>query len=198
MAHRKNEPPPPPDVEGMPLMSEVKVCSGCHHELSRDAFHFDRDNHSADGFKNICKVCRASREQAEDNAEIAAKVDKLDTATSIILDTIAASGGSKVPHVVEVFEHLIGAYGGAQGLAQHYMANYLMAKPGSAIRQKLLDTMIRLTIKATETGAVRKPLDMMDDAELEILANEQAKRLFFAQGNLLSNKEEDQSDKKVS
>ena len=170
--------PNAPTVAGLsPVMDETKPCSKCQEYLPKTASYFDRDNHAADGFRDICKQCRAENKQLEENKEIAERVDRLDEATAKVLDIILSDNYTPLPHVGEVYQSLIGVFGGAQGYAQHFMANYLMAKPGSSTRQKQLDTILRMSMKATELGAAKKPLEMMTEEELEKLAKEQIKRL---------------------
>lgn len=172
----------PPEVEGLMAMSDTKICSGpCRSELPLSAMHFDRDNAAADGFKDICKVCRSEQRREKENVSIARRVKKLDRATAKVLDIAAQGHGSRIPHVAELFEAMIAAYGGVQTLAQHFVANHLAAKPGGSIRQKGLETVIRLAIKTSETGAARKPLEVLSDEELNALVDEQAKRMMIYQ-----------------
>lgn len=171
--------PLPPDVEGLPPISGSKVCTGkCRAELPASAMHFDRDRSQPDGFKSVCKMCRAEQAQENENREIAERVDKLDSQSAKLLEMVTQPG-AKVPHLNELFERVMEVYGGAAGFAKHYLANYLMAPPGSAVRQKHLDAVIRMGVQVTTSGGARKPLDIMSDEELEKLANEQAKRLLL-------------------
>ena len=41
----------------------TKVCTECNMTIPLDAQHYDRDRHSADGFRDVCKMCR--KEQRE-------------------------------------------------------------------------------------------------------------------------------------
>lgn len=158
-------------------MDETKLCSTCQMNLPRTASYYDRDNHSPDGYRAMCKQCRAEKSREDELREISERVERLDEATARVLDVILSDNYTPLPHVGEVYQSLIGVFGGAQGYAQHFMANYLMAKPGSSTRQKQLDTILRMSMKATELGAAKKPLEMMSEEELEKLAKEQIKRL---------------------
>ena len=174
--HKKIAPPPP--VKALPPMSEVRICTGpCGQELPITAQYFDRDNSQTNGFRSICKMCRAEKDQRLKNQILIDKVSDLDAKTSAVLDRILEDKGPAVPHLLEVFESLTDAFGGPNGFAQHYMANFLMAKPGSSTRQKLMDTYVRMAVKCTENGSAKKPLEHMTDAELEELGSKEARRI---------------------
>ena len=62
---------------------------------------------------------------------------------------------------------------------QHFLANYLSTKPGSAARGKQINTIISLGVKVSESGAAEKSLDGITDEELESEINATAKALLM-------------------
>jgi len=70
-------------------------------------------------------------------------------------------------------------FGGPMGFAQHFLANYLSTKPGSAARGKQISTIISLGVKVSESGAAEKSLDGITDEELESEINATARALLL-------------------
>jgi len=142
------------------------MCHVCGEQLPANTQYFDVDNSRDDGLRLQCKACRAKREDDEERKTIAAKLDALDS-NSVRLLTELAMDGSDVPHIAEVFQKLLDVFGGISGFAQHFMANYLMSKPGSQMRQRMLQSIITLGIKVTESGGAELPLELLNDADIE-------------------------------
>lgn len=183
---------------------DQQVCKGdCGESLPISAQYFDRDNSNENGFKGICKICRSEQRRHKDNEEIAERVRMLDKATLKALTGLATSPKAdlvSVPHMATCLEHLIGVFGGPQGYAQHSMANYLMAKPGSQNRVKILQMVQQLFIKVSEAGYAQVPLEKMTDEQLRIHKEEQIRKLSNA-GLLVFNPDSVEgvdADKKVS
>jgi hypothetical protein len=102
-------------------------------------------------------------------------VEKLDEASLTMLDTLLSGRGSDVPHIVELYQRIIEIFDGVGGFAQHYMVNYLSAKPGSMIRQRMLDQVFKIAIKVSEEGMAQAPIDLMldEDVQHELARREQ-------------------------
>ena len=96
---------------------------------------------------------------------IDARVKQLDTATLKLIDQIC-KGGAEVPHLTELYQRIMEAFDGAGGFAQHFMAQYLMAKPGSSIRTKLLMATIAMGKEVSAMGGAQLPVEAMQDEEL--------------------------------
>lgn len=155
-----NPPQLPPDG--------TKICMGvCGEELPATTDYFDRDLSRDDGLRNVCKACRAKERQLAAYKEINEKVRQMDERSMEMLDTIANSG-ARLPHIAEIYENTMEAFGGSAGLAAHLMGQYLSAKPGSTQRTKTLELIIRLATKVTEMGAAQLPVDLMNDEDLAI------------------------------
>lgn len=149
----------------LPLASS-KVCACCREEYPRNDTYFTPDPSMPDGYRPKCANCRSAQSRKKHMRMVRNRVRKLDKASMAIIDAIAERG-TAVPHIAEVFQRLMDAYGGAAGLARHHMAQYLSSKPGSQIRQRMIEGIIKLSIKVTDHGGARKPVEMMDDEELE-------------------------------
>lgn len=176
---------PPPDHPSLPAQDTVKVCQrssgGCGQELPKSPDYFDRDNSRPDGLKSICKSCRAEQRKKREDEALAEKLKSLERTALLTMEQMV-SKGSSVPHMAEVFQRLMESFNGVDGFAQHYMAQYLSAQPGSAIRQKMLDTMIRLNQKVSESGAAQKSLEDLTDEDLERIHKERLLRLVGIEG----------------
>jgi len=172
----KKKPPAPgfapddnPDVpEGM------KRCSRCLSILLfRD---FDKDATKPDGHRYNCKRCRATTKAELERKEIADKAAELDRRAVDIISKVAGTGAASIPHVAELFHHLVDVFGGPEMLAQHCMGTYLVSKPGSPARQKILSMIMQMAVKVTDSGAASMPLDLMTDEDIENELNKRMER----------------------
>lgn len=163
---------------GLPAdVPDVKCCNECAEQLPATEDYFYSDATRPDGLMSTCISCRTKRQVERENRAIADKVDQLDRAAINVIERLANDEDlSHVPHVVEVYQRIMEAYDGVGGFAQHFMANYLSAKPGSQIRQRMLDKMINLAMKISEEGMAQKPVELMTDEDLQLELERQAKR----------------------
>ena len=70
-------------------------------------------------------------------------------------------------------------FGGPGGFAQHFMANFLSTSLGSSTRQRMLDTILRLNVKVSESGAAQKSLEEITDEDLDREIEETARKLIL-------------------
>lgn len=143
-----------------------KLCDECGTQFPATADYFHRDAYKEDGLKATCRSCRSKRNIVSEDGAIATRLKKMELESAELLDQLT-SGGSSIPHQAELLECLVHAMGGVQGFSKHVMATYLAATPGSATRQKLLDMIVKLTIKVTEHGDANLPVELMTDDDLE-------------------------------
>jgi hypothetical protein len=124
--------------------------------------HFPRRPGTQFSFQHVCKSCiRAQR--AKQKLERAER-----RATEAFLKSKAVKdGGSNIPHVSELLESVYTLFGGVNGLANQMALTYHAAPPGGRIRTSILESIVRLTTKAAESGATQKPVSLMTDDELE-------------------------------
>lgn len=154
----------------------LQTCVGpCGHDLPLNEMFFDRDNSRTTGFKNVCKDCRAAERQEKEREQIDERIKKLEKAALLSLDTMLSTG-SDIPHMAEMYQRLIEAFGGIGNFAAHFMANYLVAKPGSLQRMKMLETIVRLGTKVSESNAAQIPLELMSDEDVQREVQRQARR----------------------
>ena len=59
------------------------------------------------------------------------------------------------------------AFGGPGGLAQQIAATFYRAAPGSQQRQRILESILRLNIKVSESGAAQKSFEELTNEELD-------------------------------
>lgn len=156
---------PPPVDDDTPWQK----CDKCRSDLPRNAYYYHRDAQEPSGFRKTCNTCRKKKEKRIGDLEISTAVERYDKMALRLLEKAAAAqSGSNIPHVAEVFERLMEMAGGATGFAQHVWLTFLAAPPGSQQRVKLLSLIKDFGIKTTDTGAAKKPVEMLDDEELEL------------------------------
>lgn len=72
-----------------------------------------------------------------------------------------------MPQVAELASHFMAACGGPKALAKMMLVEFLAAKPGSIIRQRTLDTILRVTAQANQDLGSMDDMDMMSVEDLE-------------------------------
>lgn len=100
----------------------------------------------------------------------------------MVLDLVNELGDMKVdpnnlPHIASVLENLMRAFGGVEGFSRHVALNYLAAKPGSLTRNKMLQSIMSMAVKVSESGAAKVPLELLDDSDIEREIEKRARRL---------------------
>ena len=147
-------------------MDNNKCCTRCNvdYPLTREFWH--RDNHSADGYRSICKMCRSEEVEKNRKEKVSKAIDKVEDEGVDILDTLI-KGGSDVPHMGETFQRIMEAFGGPGGLAQQIAATFYRSAPGSQQRQRILESILRLNIKVSESGAAQKSFEELTNEELD-------------------------------
>ena len=143
-----------------------KECRQCSviYPITKEFWH--RDNSSTDGFRHTCKMCRAEDLEDKRKEEIDSRLKKLEEGGFDLLDKLV-QGGSNVPHMAETFQRIMEAFGGPGGFAQQLIATYYRATPGSQQRQRILDSIMRLNNKVSESGAAQKSLEELSNEELD-------------------------------
>lgn len=174
-----------PFIKRDPIFHDgTKMCAGeCGQDLPATSDYFDRDGDKPDGLKNVCKACRALTHSRNEMKRIDDRIKKLDEGSMNLLEALTRTG-SEIPHISELYQRLMEVFEGAGGFAAHFMAQYLMAKPGSAVRQKMLETVIRLGTKVTEAGSAQLPVDAMRDEDLQIVFEKGARRMLRISGDV--------------
>lgn len=160
-----------------------KTCGVCGETKPANTYYFPEDKSKLDGLHANCKACRNLSSEQKKVAALQEELDRLH-------DTLSASSmmllrqmmddespSTNIPHAATLMEDAVGVFGGSRGLAQHIMAEYLSARPGSMIRQKYITMLADLVKKASMERWVEQPLDSMTDDNLERLVREKRELL---------------------
>jgi hypothetical protein len=131
--------------------------------------HYDRKGDTADGFRDVCKLCRKEERESKTQAMVPVMREIEDQALDVLSKISTQTKGLSVPHMAELFEAMMEAFEGPAGLARHCLATFLASKPGGPVRQKILSDIIRLGQKTTETGMAQVAMDKLTTEELEEL-----------------------------
>lgn len=153
----------------------VQTCRDCGIEkpLTEDFWHKDRNREC--GFRTACKICvnKSTAIQADERTQT--------TLTTIerngieILNKICempCQSGKRLPHIADVFQASMNVFGGVDGFARQVGATYFAAKPGSQTRQRILDSITRWGVKASEMGMIERDLALVPTEDIERLLNE--------------------------
>lgn len=148
-----------------------KPCVTCGVELEHDATHFVvRDGVTLNQCigchkKNVRKgmVRRSERRQKT--------LQRVEHKALEMYGRIAATGGSNIPHSAEVVECVMQYFGGVNGFSAMLVKQFYDSKPGSSVRNKLLETICRLVQSNVDSGGAKKPLDLWTEEELEAELN---------------------------
>jgi hypothetical protein len=146
-------------------MAQTKVCAGCGEEFPATAHHFKRTK--AGGLTENCLECRRKKNRGQKIAKKERTLDDLEKGATGAFLKAAANGGENIPHVSEVLERVMGYFGGSNGFAAMLMKQYFDSPPGSATRTRMLESILKLTVSVSESGAAKKPLELWTDEELE-------------------------------
>ena len=155
-----------------------KQCNNCGVSYPLGEEYWHKDGHQPDGYRKVCKMCRIEDKKEKENELIDARIVALEKSGIDLLGNLT-KGGSDIPHMAETFQRLIEVFGGPGGFAQHFMANFLSTSLGSSTRQRMLDTILRLNVKVSESGAAQKSLEEITDEDLDREIEETARRLFL-------------------
>lgn len=152
-------------VPSGPLKKCDGIC-GTYCDLDRAEEFFDRDEQSKDGFKKLCKACRA---QQSVDREIAERDKQLEHIDKSIIRRLAQArtGGPNVPHSADLLERITTLMGGVNGMAMAAVKVFIQAPPGSPTQQKMISQFMTLTHQVTETGAAKVPIELLSDEEIE-------------------------------
>jgi len=77
------------------------------------------------------------------------------------------SANIQIPAMVELVSHFMALAGGPQVLAKMMLEEFVNARPGSAIRQRLLDSVLRMMTIASSQVGHSEEIDLIADDDLE-------------------------------
>jgi hypothetical protein len=118
----------------------------------------------------VCEKCRTiarkkKRQKKKRNASN--RLKKIERGGVQVLMDAVAFGGTNIPHSSELLERLMMYFGGVNGFASLCVKQYYDSPPGGSARNRLLETIIRLTSKNTDQGGAKRPLTLWTEDELE-------------------------------
>lgn len=149
------------------LGMEKQICSTCGVEFDKTEENFlPRDGK----LSPQCKFCHR-KNQRDHKLRKAAKREKemklVEQRGMDIYARLAATGGSNIPHSAELVEQVMTYFGGVTGFSAMLVKQFYDSKPGSSVRNKLLETICRLVQSNVDSGGAKKPLDLWTEEELE-------------------------------
>jgi len=146
---------------------KVQVCRLCSnpYPLTEDFYH--KDEREPLGFQLACKECRKLESSSTENRRVRAVMHDLEGDVIENLGRAALRDSSKVPSAASLYESIISHFGGADQFAKHFVADYLAAKPGSAIREKMLRGVVNLSVSVTKAGMADEDVSKLTDKELQ-------------------------------
>lgn len=154
-------------------MSTPEVCIDCGKDIPEEEV-------PANGWGKKgrrCVHCRRSERRFRKKKRKAATLESVEKgAISAFLKT-AAQGGENIPHSAELLERVMEYFGGSSGFSALVVKQYFDSPAGSATRTRILETLVRLTLKNTELGGAKKPMEQWTDDELEDELNARLKRV---------------------
>ena len=98
----------------------------------------------------------------------------------------AARGGIREPQLAELAGHFITKVGGMRALAGLLAEEFRAAQPGSVVRQRILDMILRALKFANERSGPGDDLSLMEEGEIE-------RNLEGLLGEILDDGQEDQT-----
>lgn len=154
----------------MSELLETRKCPSCRQTMPLSEFF---------GKEPKCKHClrQQVRTVAAQSKGEASELDRMLVERLENLSDIIPSGGDEnLPDQGTMVEDILRPFGGSRGLGLQLAATYVTAKPGSAVRQRILQNIMQHVKVASELGYAKKPLEMLSDEELEDYAEELARR----------------------
>lgn len=157
----------------------LQVCSKCGTEkpLTEEFWHHNKARSC--GFNKSCKACWKITQVENDGEYKVNLLERIEDQGRKLLDKLIeatplnSSRANRTPHIAEVFQHTMAAFGGAEGYARMLIGTFYAAPAGSATRRSLLDLIARLGTKVSEQGFLERDLKHVSQADLEKLLDQQ-------------------------
>jgi len=158
----------------------IRECPLCLSRKPLTPEFFNKDRHAPQGFRPICRECRAKERREERRSQ---QIADLERVKRKIKRNIVTGKGSKIPpNTEELASILLDEWGGERQVMVDLVADY-RATPVGAARQKYMALAVQIIQKGSEARPV-VPLEQMSDEELDIaLEHALAKRLENGRGD---------------
>lgn len=151
------------DYDTFTELPGMKFCTNCGDKKELSQFH--RDKTRPDGYKDHCAKCRIELSNQLAIAS-AAPLREMEEQGYAALSAMQHSGGSYNPHISEALEEVLAPFGGMKGFSKWYFANFLAAKPGSAVRERMLLRIADMIDKVTDIKSADIRVDEMEDGDI--------------------------------
>lgn len=162
-----------------PTVIGNKVCASVYHEGPRElpatGDYFYTRQSAYDGLSSICKLCHR-KQQLNTATAIKQQALKVGSAAMVKL----ARANKSVPHLTELVEEAVSAFGGLPNMVNAFVENVNAATPGSPHRLRAYEAMFHMISKTTELGHADKPMHLMTDAELQQVIEDEAPKIIRA------------------
>ena len=140
-------------------------CSDCGQSWPHTDNHFRRRKDGA--LESRCLICRRKRLLGKRRKERAGALQDIESGAVAAFTQAATTGGQNIPHSCELLERLMEYFGGTSGFSALLVKQYFDSPPGGSARTKILEALVRLVTKNTESGGAKKPLGQWSEEELE-------------------------------
>lgn len=140
----------------------LKWCTNCGQQKPLDQFH--KDAARVDGHRDHCTDCR--RELRREESIKGTVLEDMEDQAMETLGQLSGRGGSVVPHATEALESVLRPFGGMEGYGKWLFATFLAARPGSAVRERLLTKILDLIQYVSAAGDSEQPINEMEDGDL--------------------------------
>lgn len=154
------------------LYQKCRDC-GIEKPLTEEFWHKDRNREC--GLRTACKVCVNETKHADSEKALQVTLARIEQMGLDLLDKMCQAPtvpGRRIPHIAEVAQCTINLFGGAEGFSRQVVGTYFAAKPGSQVRQRILDSVARWDMKACEMGMIERDLKHMTTEDIDRLLRE--------------------------
>ena len=174
----------------VPTVIGNKVCASVFHEGPRELpatlDYFYARQSAYDGLSSICKLCHR-KQQFNTSTLMKQQALKVGSAAMVKL----ARANKSVPHLTELVEEAVSAFGGLPNMVNAFVDNVNAATPGSPHKLRAYEAMFHMICKTTELGHADKPMHLMTDAELQKVIEDEAPKIIRA---IVSEEQEEEYD----
>lgn len=153
----------------------IKRCRVCQRDKPLHDDYWHRDIHSPDGYRHACAQCRNEKATYEKEQIVDDVFASLEKKGIEHLATLA-EGGSQLPHMAEVYESIMDGFGGPRLFAQHLIACYFHPQTSQHIKAKLLQSVIGLSVKVSDSGLIARDLDGVPTEELQRMLEDRMRK----------------------
>lgn len=157
------------------MSDQVQTCRVCGIEKPLTDEFWHRDSNRECGLRTACKVCVNEKNHADSQKALQLTLGRLETMGMELLDKMCQGPtvpGKRIPHIADMFQATTNLFGGVEGYARQVVGTYFAANPGSQVRQRILDSVARWGVKASEMGMIERDLAGISTEDIERMLRE--------------------------